>query len=255
MNRETIKRQFVALNMPTAAKEIDAVLEGRKKAVHFDWLSQLLEREIDARKERSLQWRIKRAQFPRVTSIEEFDWDFNPDINEPKIRELATLEFMKKKEIGLLLGKPGCGKTHLALAIGLQAVQQGHRVYCSSIKKLAAQILHAKAQNSLDKLFRRILSAELWILDDWGVVSLNSIVAEEVFDLLDRRIGTNALLVTSNRDVDEWPQVFHEPVIAAAAIDRLFADSHIVTFSGKSYRLKGKISFTEFDLKTTKSKN
>jgi DNA replication protein DnaC len=241
--------------MHTAATEFDDVLANHKKTVHFDWVSRLLEREIDARKERALTWRIKRAQFPRVTSLEQFDWDFNPDIDREKIMELATLEFVKKNEIALFLGRPGTGKTHLALAIGLKAVEQGYRVYCSSVKRLAAQILDARANSTLDKLFRRILSAQLWILDDWGVVSLNQLVAEEVFDLLDRRIGANALLLTSNRDVGEWPQVFHEPVIASAAIDRLFDTAHILTFNGKSYRLDGKICFTEFDLKTTKNEN
>lgn len=226
-----------------------------KRTVHFDWVSTLLEREVDARKERSLQWRIKRAQFPRVASIEQFDWDFNPDIDKAKMLELASLEFVKEKGIALFLGKPGTGKTHLALSIGLKAVEQGHRVYCSSVKRLAAEIVEAKARNRLDSLFRKVLSAKLWILDDWGVVSLNQIVAEEVFDLLDRRIGNNALLVTSNRDVDEWPRVFHEPVLASAAIDRLFDNAKIITFQGKSYRLQGKILFTELDLKLPKRKN
>lgn len=250
-----MKSQLQTLSMDTAAKELEKVLAARKKAVHFDWISTLLEREIDARRERALIWRIKRAQFPRVTTLEQFDWDFNPDIDQEKIEELATLEFVEKNQIALFLGKPGTGKTHLALAIALKAVERGNRVFCTSVKKLTSQILEARATNSLDKLFRRILSARLWILDDWGVVSLNQIVAEEVFDLLDRRIGSNALLLTSNRDVDEWPQVFHEPVIASAAIDRLFETAHILTFTGKSYRLNGKIEFKEFDLKAKKNKN
>jgi DNA replication protein DnaC len=233
--------------MHTASKELDDVLKDSKRSVQFDWISQLLEREIDAKKERALYYRIKRAQFPRITSFERFDWDFNPDIDQPKISELATLEFVRKHEIALFLGKPGTGKTHLALAIGLKVVEQQQSVYCTSVKKLAFEITAAKAKNSLDRLFKRILSAQLWILDDWGVVSMRPEVAEEVFDLLDRRLDSNALILTSNRDVDEWPQVFPEPVIASAAIDRLFDNAHIVAFTGKSYRLNKKIELSDLE--------
>jgi DNA replication protein DnaC len=248
MNQETVKQQLQALKMFTAASELEPVLNAQKKTVHFAWLSALLEREIDARKERALSCRIKRAEFPEVTSIEAFDWAFNPDIDEAKIKELATLSFVEKHQIALFLGKPGTGKTHLALAIGVKAAQAGFRVYCSSLKKLAFQILQARSRNSLDLLFKRILSAHLWIVDDWAVVSLRQEIAEEVFDLLDRRRHSTALILTSNRDVDEWSSVFPEPVIAAASIDRLFDRAEIVAFNGKSYRLKNKINFSEVDL-------
>lgn len=221
------------------------MLGQQKRTVHLDWISSLLAREIDARKERALSFRIKRAEFPEITSLEAFDWSFNPDIDEAKIRELATLQFVKRHEIALFLGKPGAGKTHLALAIGLAAVQSGMKVFCTSMKKLSTQILRARARNALDELFKRILTSHLWILDDWAVVSMRSEVAEELFDLFDRRKYSTALLITSNRDVEEWRQVFPDPVIASAAIDRMFDRATIVTFTGKSYRLNSRIELKE----------
>lgn len=234
--------------MHTAARELDEILAVQKKTVHLGWISQLFEREIDARAERAASSRIKRAEFPEVTTLEGFDWDFNPDIDEDRIRTLATLEFVKGHQNALFLGKPGTGKTHLALAIGILAAHAGYRVYCSNAKKLITQIVIAKAKNSLDVFFKRVLASDLWILDDWAVVSMNREVAEEVFDLFDRRKYSTALLLTSNRDIDEWPQVFPEPVLAAAAIDRLFDRTEVITFLGESYRLKGKINFREVDL-------
>jgi DNA replication protein DnaC len=247
MNVEAIKTQLKQLRLPTAAKQIEEVLNHHKKAVSLTWLSELLEQELDARKESSLQTRIKQAGFPELTALESFDWSFNPAINEAKIRELATLDFVGKNEIALFLGSPGVGKTHLALAIGIRAAQHGHRVYWTSCKRLTAQIILAKQRNNLDLLFKKILSSRLWIIDDWGVVTMNREVAEEVFDLLDRRKHSSAMILTSNREVIEWGQVFPEPVIANAAIDRMFDRAHIVTFTGASYRLKGRIKTKEID--------
>jgi len=241
MNTEAIRSQLRELRMKTAAHELEDVLASQKKSVSLDWLSALLSREIDARKDSAVQSRIKRAEFPEVTSLEAFDWDFNPDIDRAAIEQLATLDFVEKNQIALFLGKPGTGKTHLALALGVRAVHRGHRVFCSSVKRLSQQIATARARNSLDMLFKKILSSRLWILDDWGVVSMKSEIAEEVFDLLDRRRHSSALILTSNRDVDEWGAVFPDPVLAGAAIDRLFDRATTLTFLGKSYRLSRKI--------------
>lgn len=245
-----MRKQFKTLKMPTAAAELDMILSEQKRTIHLEWLSKLLTSEIDARHERSLSMRIKRAEFPEITSIETFDWSFNPDIDKEKVDELLTLDFIRQHQIALFLGKPGTGKTHLAVAIGLLATQQNMRVFCSSMKKLSAQILKAKARNQIDELFKRILSSQLWILDDWAVISMPTEIAEEVFDLLDRRRPSTALLVTSNRDIEEWSQVFPEPVIAAAAIDRIFDRATIVTFTGRSYRLNSRIQILDSELPT-----
>jgi len=242
MNSETMKQQLRELRLHTAAAELEGLLAEQKKTVALDWVSALFARELDARKERAVSHRLKRAEFPEVTSLEAFNWEFNPSIDRLAIETLATLKFIDNNEIALFLGKPGTGKTHLALAIGVRAVHRGYKVYCSSVKRLSAQITLARSRNTLDVLFKRVLSARLWILDDWGVVSMKSEVAEEVFDLLDRRRHSSALILTSNRDVDEWGSVFPDPILAGAAIDRLFDRANIITFIGESYRLKGKIN-------------
>lgn len=249
MNIETVRNQFKTLRLHTAATELEEVLSEHKKAVSLTWVSDLLEREIDSRRENALMSRIKRANFPEITTLEGFDWSFNPEINEGQIRGLAELDFIQTNRISLFLGQAGTGKTHLALAIGVLAANRGYRVYCSSVKRLAMDILQARLKNNLDVLFKKILSSKLWILDDWGVTTMSREIAEEVFDLLDRRKYSSAMILTSNRDIDEWPQVFPEPVIANATIDRIFDRAEICLFKGRSYRLKGKIEVKNIDLK------
>jgi DNA replication protein DnaC len=242
MTLQVVKEQMRRLLLPTAAGALDDVLAKQKKAVSLSWLSELLEKEIDTRKINSTTKRIKLARFPEITSVEGFDWSFNEKIEREQIEALATLKFIDDNDIALLLGGTGTGKTHLGIAIGVLAAQKGHRVYWSSVKRLAKQIELAKARNTLDLLFKHILSSKLWIMDDWGVISMSRDVSEEIFDLLDRRKHSCALLLTSNRAVEEWPRVFPDPIIANAAIDRLFEKAKIVLFEGPSYRLRGRIS-------------
>ncbi len=255
MNVETMKTQLSTLRLATAAQELESVIEKQKKAVSLGWVAELFERELDARKAKSLKKRLLAARFPEITSLEAFDFSFNPDIDEEKIRDLATLKFMEQNQIALFLGAPGVGKTHLALAIGVLAVKEGKRVYCTSAKRLSQDILLAKHHNNLDLLFKKILQSHLWIIDDWGVISMTREVAEEIFDLLDRRKQTSAMILTSNRDVSEWAEVFPDPVIANATVDRIFDRAKTVLFKGQSYRLKGRIQARDLkgvDVETAK---
>lgn len=247
MNIETVKTQLRSLRLSAAARELEAVLTQHKKAANLDWLSDLLTRELDARRDNALKLRFKQAGFPQAASLETFDFRFNPEIDEHKIRELARLQFVEDNAIALFLGAPGVGKSHIALALGVAAAHRGHRVFWTSAKKLIESITLAKMDNTLDQLFKRVLSAKLWVIDDWAVVSMNREVAEEVFDLLDRRKYSSALILTSNRDPSEWGDVFPNSVLANATIDRLFEHAHTVVFRGQSYRLKGRITTREVD--------
>ncbi len=247
MSMESVREHLRNLRLFTAAQELEAVLASQKRSVPLDWLDDLMSREWDARREKAVQRRIKDAEFPEITTLEHFDWEFNPDIDVGRIKRLGELDFVKERRIALFLGKPGTGKTHLALAIGVRAARAGHRVYCTSVKRLGQRLMMAKSLGKLDRLYAKILGSALWIFDDWGVVSMNREMAEEVFDLLDRRKHSSAMILTSNRDVCEWGQVFPDPVLASAAIDRLFDRAEILPFRGESYRLKGRIKTTELD--------
>ena len=248
MTLDTIRDQLKILRLSHAARELEAIISKRKNRTEIQWLSELLEAELDARKQNATERRIKRADFPERRSLEQFSWDFNPKIPREKIEELATLKFVEQNEIALFLGKPGTGKTHLAIAIGMRAAQAGHSVFCTSVKRLGAKIRKAQEKNALDVLFKQILMSKLWILDDWGVVSMPRDVSEEVFDLFDRRKHNSAMILTSNRDVEEWPQVFSDPILASAAIDRMFENSDISIFDGPSYRMKARIVLNDIDI-------
>jgi len=244
MNIEAIKAQLKSLRLSAAARGLDDVLIRHKKAVNLDWFTELLQHEIDARRDNAQRLRFKQAGFPAAAAIEHFDFHFNPEIDEEQIRELARLKFIDEHAIALFLGPPGVGKTHIALAIGTAAAHRGHRVFFSSAKRLIEHITLAKLDNTLDQLFKRILACKLWIIDDFGVVSMKRDIAEEVFDLLDRRKYSSALILTSNRDPAEWGEVFPNAILANATIDRLFEHARTLVFKGQSYRLKGRITPT-----------
>jgi len=247
MTIDVIREQLKSLRLPVASGSLESVLSKKKSRIDVQWLSELLEIELDARKDNATERRIKRADFPERTSLEQFNWDFNKKIPREKIEELANLKFIENNEIALFLGKTGTGKTHLAIAIGMKAAQAGMSVFCTSVKRLGTKIRKAQERNTLDLLFKQILTSKLWILDDWGVVSMPRDVSEEIFDLFDRRKHNSAMLLTSNRDVEEWPQVFSDPVLAGAAIDRMFEDANVCLFEGPSHRMKGRIMFNEID--------
>lgn len=247
MTIDVIRDQLKQLRMPAASAEIEGLVQKGKRSPDLKWLSELLTTELDARADNAVEKRIKKAGFPERRSFEQFNWDFNKKLPREKIEDLKDLNFIERNEIALFLGNPGTGKSHLAIALGMSAAQAGHSVFCTSVKRLGTKIRKARENNKLDILFKQILTSKLWILDDWGVVTMPRDVSEEIFDLFDRRKHNSAMILTSNRDVEEWPQVFPDPILASAAIDRMFENSHICIFEGPSHRMKGRINFNDID--------
>lgn len=133
------------------------------------------------------------------------------------------------------------------VALWVAAAHRGYRVYFATHKKLIKQITCSKHEGTLDQFFKRLLSCELWIIDNWAAASMNREIAEEVFDLIDRRKYSSGLVLTSNRAVEEWGEIFPNSVLANATIDRLFEQAHAVVFQDKSYRLKARLTTRELD--------
>jgi len=226
--------------------ESAAVLEARldeavrKELPYADFLADLLAVETGARRERYLVTRTKLAHFPFRRTLEGFDFHFQPSIDERQVRELATLAFAADASNVILLGPPGVGKTHLAVALGVQAIEHGYGVYFVKAQDLLDDLRRAHVEHRLDRRMRVYLSPKVLIVDEFGVWPYDRTAATLLFALVSARYERGSLILTSNKGFAEWGDVLGDPVVATAILDRLLHHSHVLNIRGESYRLKEK---------------
>lgn len=211
--------------------------QAQKESLGFiQFLELLLEDEVQRRVNKKLTARIKKAHFEEQKTLEEFNFSFNSKIPAPYINDLATCQFIERKESVILCGQVGVGKTHLAQALGHQACRLGYKVFFTKANRFLSDLGGGRADGTRDDRMRLYLKPDLLIMDDFALKEFGTFQAEDLYELVDERGRKGSLVITSNRSPEDWYSLFPNPVIAESALDRLLSRAHVITLTGKSYR-------------------
>lgn len=218
---------------------------------HLDFLQRLLEDETERRSHKQMQLRLRRANFQADKTLERFDFSFNPQLNKTTIMNLATCQFVERKENVLIVGPSGTGKSHLGQALGFEACRRGYDVVLINTAKMLTQLHAGHADNSYERRLQSFTRPDLLILDDFAIKPLRPPAPEDFYDVISERYEHGATIITSNRALSEFPQLFGDPLLASAGLDRLFHNAHLVVMSGNSFRARNRVK--ELPATTVKS--
>jgi DNA replication protein DnaC len=222
--------------------QLDSLCEqaAQREMDYKSFLAEALRVEWQGRFQRGIETRLKQSRFPWVKTLEMFDFDFQPSLDKRQVRELSGLSFVDRADNVVMLGPPGVGKTHLAVALGVKAVEAGYSVLFHTLDSLMTRLNRAQHENRLEATLKQLTYPKLLILDELGYLPLTHNEASLFFQLVVRRYERGSLIVTSNKSFMDWGEVFNDPVLATAILDRLLHHSTTLNIKGESYRLKEK---------------
>jgi DNA replication protein DnaC len=222
--------------------QLDAVCEqaAQRQQDYKTFLVQALQTEWQGRYQRGIEARLRQARFPWVKTLDQFDFDFQPSLDRRQVRELAGLSFVERAHNVIVLGPPGVGKTHLAIALGIKAVEAGYSVLFLTLEALMTRLTKAVNENRLERSLQQLVYPKVLIIDEVGYLPLTRLEASLFFRLVARRYERASLIITSNKSFLDWGEMVNDPVLATAVLDRLLHYATSLNIKGESYRLKEK---------------
>lgn len=239
---DRLETMLARLKLTCIRDRLDGLLDeaARREMSLREALAWMCAAEVAHKDQRRIAMGLNIAKFPFVRTLDSFEFDAQPSVDPTKVRDLAACRWVANGDALLLLGPPGVGKTHLAVALGREAVVRGYSVLYTSAMALVGALAKAHVAGRLEERLTHYTKPKLLIVDELGYLPLEPDAAHLFFQLVSRRYERGSILVTSNRPVGEWGTVFGDSVVATAILDRLLHHSHVVTIRGDSYRLREK---------------
>ena len=238
---DRIRGALVGLKMPRALEALDHTMQKLEQGEisGIEALDALLSEEYATRETRRIDVALKTAKLMPIKTLEGFDFTFQPSLDRERVAALAQLDFIRRAEVVHFLGPPGTGKSHLATALGVAAVKAGKQVYRATLAELIEALVKAEREGRLADKIRFYARPSLLIVDEIGYLPITQGGANLFFQLVNARYEKGAMILTSNRGFAEWGDVFGDPVVATALLDRLLHHAVVVQIEGASYRLRG----------------
>ncbi|MHC4516417.1 MAG: IS21-like element helper ATPase IstB [Planctomycetota bacterium] len=232
-----LKRLRLSGILQTLEVRNQQAIDGRWTYVEF--LARLVEDEVERRAQKQLALRIRRAAVDTTKTLEGFDFNFNPGINRQQVLDLASCSYIRRKRNVLICGPTGVGKTHLAQALTHEACRQGYSALFANTYRMLQHINGGRADGTIERRFQTYLRPDLLVLDDFGLKALHPPAAEDLYDIINERYERGSIMLTSNRALEEWPDLFGAPLLASAGLDRLTHNAAVVIITGASFRAHG----------------
>jgi DNA replication protein DnaC len=237
---ESIRTRLVGLKMARALEVLDDIVAQleQKQLSSLEAMDLLLAEEFSTRESRRIKMALMTARLTQLKTLDSFDFSFQPSLDRNQILTLAQLGFIDRNEVVHFLGPPGTGKSHLAVALGYEAIKQGKSVYLATLAEIITSLTKADREGTLVQRIRFLTRTALLIIDEVGYLPLEKAGANLFFQLINARYEKGAIILTSNRSFREWGEIFGDSVVAAALLDRLLHHAVVIQIDGNSYRLR-----------------